>query len=188
MWWFSGLDVSPQGLQSLGAGQPSSSSSRCRAWAEPGAFYPCLLGSEASRRLYLAHQGSCSHSALTPAPEAVTALHEDGCQMQNPEKIKVQESVKNHLMPGVPLTCLGYCHACFAMPLFAPVHFGQALAVSTPPSGPSSLGHEQACNTSPHPFRGIPLGCLLSPLELLWATPSPTPNLLPPLMSAHRPV
>jgi len=34
--------------------------------------------------------------------------------MQNPEKIKVQESVKNHPMPGVPLTCLGYyllCHA-----------------------------------------------------------------------------
>lgn len=31
--------------------------------------------------------------------------------MQNPEKIKVQESVKNHLMPGVPLTSLGYCHA-----------------------------------------------------------------------------
>ena len=51
------------------------------------------------------------HSALTPGPEAVTALHEDGCQMQNPEKIKFQESVKNHLMPGVPLTCLGYCHA-----------------------------------------------------------------------------
>ena len=133
VWWSSGLDVSPQDLQSLGAGQPGSSSSRCRAWAEPGAFYLCLLGPEASRGLYSAHRGSCSHSALTPGPEAVTALHEDRCQMQNPEKIKVQESVKNHPMPGVPLTCLGYYLLCHASLRPCPLWTGLGKCLHHPP-------------------------------------------------------
>lgn len=93
MWWSSGLACplkisSPWGLANLAA--PAQG-------VGPGqslGHFICLLGPEASRELYSAHRGSCSHSALTPGPEAVTALHEGRCQMQNPEKIKVRSLLK----------------------------------------------------------------------------------------------